>query len=118
MNGRVKKKKIADHTHYFSSKSNEVEALCQLCMRPTTKSQRDNHHLIPKSYGGVETIILHKLCHQQIHALLTESQLARNYSTIENLKSHPEISKFIDWVRKKPSHVHAAIKKSRDKGFL
>jgi hypothetical protein len=118
MSGRIKKKKIADHSHYFSYASAQVQTMCQLCMRPTTKSQRDKHHLIPKSHGGVQTVILHRLCHQQIHALLTENQLARNYSTIEALRSHPEISKFVDWIKKKPSHISAGIRRSRNKGFL
>jgi hypothetical protein len=50
--------------------------------------------------------------------LLTENQLARNYSTIEALRSHPEIAKFIEWIGNKPTHIRAAIKRSRDKGFL
>ena len=87
-------------------------------MRPIPKSQRDAHHLIPKSRGGIDTVILHRLCHRQIHALLTENQLARNYSTIEALRAHPEIEKFIEWISNKPSHIRAAIKRSRDKGFL
>lgn len=117
MHGRIKKKKIADqglpHQAYL-----QADDTCQLCLRPTTKAQRDKHHLIPKSRGGVETVILHKLCHQQIHALLTESQLERNFSTIEALRSHPEIAKFIEWVRNKPAYLRAPIKSSRDKGFL
>jgi hypothetical protein len=44
--------------------------------------------------------------------------LARNYSTIEALKDHPEINKFIEWIRNKPTHIRAAIKRSQDKGFL
>lgn len=87
-------------------------------MRSIPKIQRDAHHLVPKSRGGVETIILHRLCHRQIHALLTESQLARNYSTIEALRSHPEIAKFIEWIGSKPTHIIAPIKRSREKGFL
>lgn len=115
MNGRIKKKQIA---HQSYSDLDKGETLSQLCMRSIPKIQRDAHHLVPKSRGGVETIILHRLCHRQIHALLTESQLARNYSTIEALKSHPEIAKFIEWIGNKPTHILAPIKRSRDKGFL
>lgn len=115
MNGRIKKKQIAHQTY---SDVDKGETLCQLCLRLIPKIQRDAHHLVPKSRGGVETIILHRLCHRQIHALLTENQLARNYSTIEALRGHPEIAKFIEWVGNKPTHIRAAIKRSRDKGFL
>lgn len=115
MNGRIKKKQIA---HQSYSDLDKGETVCQLCMRSIPKIQRDAHHLVPKSRGGVETIILHRLCHRQIHALLTENQLARNYSTIEALRSHPEIAKFIQWIGDKPTHILAPIRRSRDKGFL
>jgi len=118
MNGRVKKKKIAGQSPSYYSALVTEDNICQLCMRPIPKSQLDAHHLIPKSRGGVDTVILHRLCHRQIHALLTESQLARNYSTIAALRSHPEITKFIEWISTKPTHILAAIKRSRDKGFL
>ena len=60
MRGRIKKKKIADQEQHYQEHV-QTEYLCQLCLRPTTKAQRDKHHLIPKSRGGVETVILHKL---------------------------------------------------------
>ena len=87
-------------------------------MRSIPKSHRDAHHIIPKSRGGVDTVILHSLCHRQIHALLTENQLARNYSTMEALRGHSEIAKFIEWIRNKPTHIRPATRRSRDKGFL
>lgn len=118
MNGRVKKKQIAGQIDGYQLAKVKEDILCELCMRPTTKSQRDKHHLIPKSRGGLETVILHRICHQQIHALLTENQLARHYSTIEDLRSHPEILKFIQWIVNKPTHIRASIRRSCDKGFL
>jgi hypothetical protein len=118
MNGRIKKKQIAGQLNAYQSTLIKDVNICKLCMRPIPKSQRDAHHLIPKSRGGVETIILHRLCHRQIHATFTESQLVRDYSTIETLRSHPKIAKFIEWVCNKPTHIQAAIKRSRDKGFL
>lgn len=116
MRGRVKKKQAANQSYPYHAALEE--SICALCMRPIPKSQRDAHHLVPKSRGGIETVILHRLCHRQIHALLTENQLARNYSTIETLKAHPEIAKFIEWISQKPNHIRAAIRRSRDKGFL
>lgn len=118
MNGRIKKKQIAGQIYSYHSALVTEESVCPLCLRPIPKSQRDAHHLIPKSRGGLDTVILHKLCHRQIHALLTENQLAQNYSTIEALRDQSEIAKFIEWICNKPTHIRAAIKRSRDKGFL
>ena len=55
-------------------------------------SQRDAHHLVPKSRGGRVTEALHRICHRQIHALLTETELARDYATVEALMAHPQIA--------------------------
>ncbi len=118
MSGRIKKKQIAAFNESYQGSLVAEEIICPLCMRQIPKSQRDAHHLIPKSRGGVDTVILHRLCHRQIHALLTETQLARHYSTIEALKAHPELARFIAWVRDKPNHIRASIKRSKDKGYL
>lgn len=118
MSGRVKKKQIATQIAALEAAPPPEDTICALCRRPIPKSQRDAHHLIPKSRGGVETVLLHRLCHRQIHAVLTETQLARHYATIEALQQHPEIAKFIGWVRNKPTHLRAAIKRSRDKGVF
>ena len=118
MSGRIKKKQIAALTESHHTDLVAAEVVCPLCMRPIPKSQRDAHHLVPKSRGGVETVILHRLCHRQIHALLTETQLARHYASIEALKAHPEIAKFIAWISQKPNHIRATIRRSKDKGYL
>ena len=51
--------------------------------------------------------MLHQICHNEIHASLTEAELARDYNTIEKLKSHPRLAKFIAWVGKRPPGFHA-----------
>ena len=117
MSGRIKRKQIAEHVA-AQAETQSTALVCPLCEREIPRSQQDAHHLIPKSHGGLETVILHRLCHRQIHALLTETQLARHYATISALKSHPELAKFIAWIRRKPAHLRAPIKRSRDKGFL
>jgi hypothetical protein len=62
----------------------------------------DEHHLIPKSYGGKEKIPLHRICHQKIHSLFKESELKNYYHTWERILEHPDIQKFVSWVKKRP----------------
>ena len=62
---------------------------CPLCDRPIPPDQRDAHHLIPKSKGGKSVVYLHRMCHRQIHALLTESELATHFQTVEALVQEP-----------------------------
>jgi len=86
---------------------------CPLCQRDIPPSQRDRHHLVPKSKGGRETEYLHRICHRQIHALLTETELAGPYATVEALLQHPELQAFVAWVRTKPDDFFVGTSKSR-----
>jgi hypothetical protein len=86
--------------------------ICPLCERAVPPAQRDAHHLVPKSKGGRRTEFLHRVCHRQIHALLTETELARQYATVEALRAHPEIGAFVAWVKTKPDDFFVATRKS------
>ena len=59
------------------------------------------HHLIPKTFKGTETITIHDICHQKIHATFSERDLLHDYHTVEALIGHEEMIKFIAWVSKK-----------------
>ncbi len=86
---------------------------CPLCERQIPPSQRDAHHLVPKSKGGRETEYLHRICHRQIHALLTESELARQFNSVEALLAHPDIAIFVAWVKTKPDDFMERTRKSQ-----
>lgn len=70
------------------------------------------HHLVPKSKGGRQTEALHRICHRQIHALLTESELARQYASVEALLQHTELQAFLAWVKTKPDDFFVSTRKS------
>ena len=83
---------------------------CPLCSRPIPAEARQSvHHLVPKLKGGAKgpTVLLHEICHRAIQENFTESQLARDYASIEALKAHPAILKFVRWVSKKDPTFHA-----------
>jgi hypothetical protein len=52
-------------------------------------------------------VLLHQICHSEIHATLTEAELARGFNTIEALQSHPHLRRFIEWVAKRPADFHS-----------
>ena len=81
----------------------QEDPICPLCGRAIPAAQRDAHHLVPKSKGGRETLFLHRICHRQVHAVLSETELARTYHTAEALLSHPEVARFVAWVKTKPN---------------
>jgi hypothetical protein len=76
---------------------------CPLCGRPLVPGPSVNrHHLVPRTYKGQDTVELHRICHSKIHSVLTEKELRYHYHTIERLRQHPEIGRFIRWVARKP----------------
>ena len=74
---------------------------CQLCGR-RLEMPFDEHHVVPKSKGGNETVYLHRICHSKIHSVFTLTDLRNHYNEIDKIKEHPEIDKFIKWVSGKP----------------
>jgi len=112
--GRVKRLRSAT---LIKEKQTVVEEvfMCALCNREIPPTLRDAHHLIPKSKGGVVTVLLHRACHKQIHALFTETELAKQYPSVEALQAHTEIAKFINWVKQKPNDLNLQTRRSRNK---
>jgi hypothetical protein len=109
MIGKIRQKQILlAPTLYLK----EVEAVCPICDRLIPESQRDAHHLIPKSKGGKTTEYLHRICHRQIHALFTETELAMEFNTAAALQKYPEMQRFIHWVKSKPNHFYEKSRKS------
>lgn len=99
MLGRIRKKLIA--TGIEPVKEPEL-LICPICDRVIPNSQKDAHHLIPKSKGGSATEYLHRICHRQVHALFNETELAKSLNTAEALKAHPDMQRFVSWVKNKP----------------
>jgi hypothetical protein len=66
------------------------------------------HHLVPRLRGGTSgpTVLLHQICHNEVHATLSETELARRYNTVEALRAHPRIARFVEWVHDKPPEFH------------
>jgi len=83
---------------------------CELCERDGL--QLTGHHLIPQTRHNKKVkrdvgqdrhkkVPICLPCHTQIHSLITEKEMEREWNTIEKLKSHPDVAKWIGWVQKK-----------------
>ena len=86
---------------------------CGLCGRTVQRLTR--HHLIPKTRHKNKrnkkafdrrkihhTVGLCSPCHRHIHAVLDNKELEREYNSLEALRAHPGVGKFVEWVSKKP----------------
>ena len=79
---------------------------CVLCGRDIPQHLLSRHHLVPKLRGGRSTeenlVLMHRPCHDKVHAVFTETQLARDYHSVDSLLADPDISKFVRWIQKRP----------------
>lgn len=106
-----------------------LQGPCQLCGRETLLTR---HHLIPQSRHRnkwnkknfsrtavkSELLLLCSACHKQIHALLSEKELERGYSTLEAIREHPGIREFVEWIRAKPPGFRPRSLTTRTSGRL
>ena len=89
-------------------------ALCALCGRPLA-GVVNKHHLLPISQGGAgtQTVLMHKICHDKIHSILSEAELRRHYQTPEALRAHPELDAFLRWVAKRPPEFYDRTRRAK-----
>jgi hypothetical protein len=90
--------------------------ICALCLRPIPPDVPQSlHHLIPRAKGGKggPTVLLHHICHKEIHAAIKETDLARTFNTPEALRNHPRLARFADWVAKRPPGFISRVPKGR-----
>lgn len=89
-------------------RDNPAEAsapVCPLCLRPIPPGVPQSlHHLIPRLKGGKggPTVLLHHLCHKEIHARFTEADLARRFNTIGAIRADGRLQSFLIWIAKRP----------------
>lgn len=88
---------------------------CPICNREMVEGTYNDHHLIPSTFGGRDTITLHKICHDKIHHTFSERDLANYYFTIERILEHEEIIKFIKWVQKRPPDFYVKHKDTNER---
>lgn len=90
-----------------------ADQACTLCGRITRRGTTE-HHLIPRTLHANKwfkrrfsrqqmqlTIAVCRDCHREIHRLIpSEKVLGRSYNTVESLLAHPQLGRFVAWVRK------------------
>jgi len=89
---------------------------CPLCGREMVPGpSTDLHHPVPRSHGGRDVVIMHRVCHQKIHSVFTEAELAKVYHDWGTLRRHPAIATFIRWVARKPPEFYDRSRHTRER---
>ena len=100
---------------------------CELCHREVPALTR--HHLIPRTrHRKKSTRRTHDLaelrervcmlcppCHKQVHALVDARKLEQSFDTVEKLAAHPELTRFVAWVRKQRPEAKVTTYRSRER---
>lgn len=90
-------------------------SLCPICGRPLGTVRVEEHHLLPKTFKGKETITIHGICHRTIHATFSERELLHYYHTVERLLESEVIQKFAAWVKNKAPEFYVSTKDSQER---
>ena len=91
--------------------------ICPICDRDMPQKSMSKHHMIPSSRGGKskDIVVLHKICHDKLHSVFTEKEMEKHYHTIDRLKEHEDIQKFIKWISRKDPMFYDSSKRSKRK---
>ncbi len=101
---------------------------CAICRREETLTR---HHLIPRTRHHnkrnkrefdrdvVKQVVgICRPCHSQIHALLSEKELEREYNTVDKLRAHPGVAKFSEWIRSKPPGFRVPMQRTIERKLV
>lgn len=117
MSWKVSSRKVAAVEAEISKRQTaRAPVICPLCLRPIpTGVKSSRHHLVPRLKGGTHkgTVELHQICHSAIHARFSETELARDYASMEALRAAPQMQDFLGWIAGKPAHLHARTRKKK-----
>lgn len=89
--------------------------ICPICNRPLGTERISKHHLVPKTFGGRATELMHDICHRKIHATFSERQLEKQYNTAEKILEHPDMQAFVAWVQNKDPGFYVVSRDSQER---
>ena len=86
--------------------------VCELCQRESLRLTR--HHLVPRSRGGKigPKAPLCPTCHRQLHAMFSETTLAKELNSIETLRANPRVANYLHWARRQKGPTDFRVRRA------
>ncbi len=84
---------------------------CPLCLRPNLRPS--DHHLVPKSRGGRQTLAICNDCHRAIHAVFSNKELAATYHTVEVLMAHEVFARMVTFIARQDPRRRVGVARTR-----
>jgi hypothetical protein len=78
----------------------------------TRHTNKRNKKLFARDEVKTRLAMLCRACHSMCHSVLTEKEMEARFHTVAALASHPEIARFVDWVRHKPPGFQPRVRRA------
>jgi len=89
--------------------------VCELCKRESLRFT--SHHLVPRSRGGRfgPQVKLCPTCHRQLHAMFSESTLAKELNSVDALRANPGFSDYLRWARHQKGPTSFRVRRAKNR---
>lgn len=73
------------------------------------------HHLVPRQKGGHHgpKAALCSGCHNQVHRLFSNAELAACFATLDDLRAEPRMVRYLRWARKQKPGKKIRVRRRR-----
>lgn len=96
----------------------ETVQLCPICERELIPGvSSDEHHWVPRLKGGTKgpKSKVHRVCHDKIHSIWKESELAAVYNNPDTIRKAEEMKEFLRWISTKRPDFYTTTRMNRRK---
>ena len=95
--------------------NNGQSAACELCARDAERYTV--HHLVPRAKGGRfgPKAKLCPTCHRQLHALFSETTLAKELHSIDLIRANLQMSEYLRWARRQKGPTSFRVRRAKDR---
>ncbi|MCU0306550.1 MAG: hypothetical protein MUE51_02060 [Thermoleophilia bacterium] len=71
---------------------------------------------MPRSEGGEETVTICRDCHDAVHALIPNRELAGRAASVEALRADPAVARAVAFLARRPSVTRTRTRRPRRGG--
>ena len=99
----------------LTSRLDREPRTCELYRRDSLRFT--SHHLVPRSRGGrlCPQVRLCPTFHRQLHAMFSESSLARELNSIAALRANPEFASYLKWARHQKGPTNFRVRRAKNR---
>ena len=90
-----------------------ISRRCPLCQRDIPCDLMERHHIKTKEVDRTATIPICNSCHNTIHALFSNKQIADGLDSLQSLRENEQFAKALKFIRKQSPYTKINVKRSK-----